>query len=72
MITGNEAWFHHFDPQSKIDVTEWRLSTSPRKKKFNVTPSAGKVMVIIFRDTTVVILVDIMPRDEIINSDLDI
>jgi hypothetical protein len=49
---------------------EWRHPTSPRRKKFKVTPSTGKVMTTIFWDAEVVILVDSMPRGQTINSDL--
>jgi hypothetical protein len=49
---------------------EWRHPTSPRRKKFKVTPSAGKVMATIFWDAELMILVDSMPRGQTINSDL--
>uniref|UniRef100_A0A0B7B726 Uncharacterized protein n=1 Tax=Arion vulgaris TaxID=1028688 RepID=A0A0B7B726_9EUPU len=41
---------------------------SPRRKKFKVTPFAGKVMNNVFWDIEDVILVHVMPRGEAINS----
>ncbi|GFG34985.1 hypothetical protein Cfor_01090 [Coptotermes formosanus] len=45
---GNETWLHNFTPTIKRSTMDWKHSGSPRKKKFKVTPSAGKVLVIIF------------------------
>jgi histone-lysine N-methyltransferase SETMAR len=49
-------------------LMEWHHPQSPRKNKFNTTPSAGKVMITTFWDTDGVILVDVMARGETINS----
>jgi len=48
---------------------EWHHPPSTRKKKFNTTPFAGKVIVTVFWDTDGVILVHVMARGETINSD---
>jgi hypothetical protein len=47
---------------------EWHHPQSPRKMKFKTSPSAGKVMITIFRNIVGVILVDVMARGETINS----
>ena len=47
----------------------WHHTTSPRKKKFKVVASAGKVMATVFWDMHGVILVDIMPTGATINSE---
>jgi hypothetical protein len=44
IITGDETWIHHFEPETKRQSMEWHHPTFPRRKKFKVTPSAGKVM----------------------------
>jgi len=39
IVTGDESWIHHFDPEEK------RLSmhtSSPRPKKFKTVPSAAR------------------------------
>jgi hypothetical protein len=70
IVTGDETWSHHFEPETRNQSVEWHHPTSPWKKKFMVTPSAGKVMATAFWDAEGVILVDIMPHVQIINSDL--
>ena len=51
IITGDESWLHHYDPESKQASTVWKSHGSPTPKKAKVVPSAGKVMVITFFDS---------------------
>jgi hypothetical protein len=67
---GDETWIHHYEPETKRQSMEWHHPTSPWRKKFKVTPSAGKVMATIFSDAEGVILENIMPCRQTINSDL--
>lgn len=69
IVTGDETWVHHFEPETKRQSMEWRHSHSPQKKKFKSTASAGKVMVTVFWDCEGVILIDVMPRGSTINSE---
>jgi histone-lysine N-methyltransferase SETMAR len=48
---------------------EKHRANSPRKKKFRVAPYAGKVMATVFWDMEGLLLVDIMPKGTIINSE---
>ena len=48
IITGDETWVHHYDPESKGQSMEWKHPQSPCKKKFKTQPSAGKLMLTIF------------------------
>ena len=66
IVTGNDTWVHHFEPESKRALMEWRHPTSPRLKKFKSQHSAGKVMVTMFWDSVGVILVDFMSKEAII------
>jgi histone-lysine N-methyltransferase SETMAR len=72
IVTGGETWIHNFEPETKRQSMEWNHPTShPRKNNFKVTASAGKVMVTVsFWDAEEVFLVDIMPRGQVINSDM--
>jgi histone-lysine N-methyltransferase SETMAR len=49
---------------------EWHHTTSPRKKKFRAVPSASKIMATVFWDCEGVILIDVLPRGQTINSDV--
>ena len=44
----NETWLYHYDPETNQQWLEWRHSGSPRRKKFSVQKSAGKVLALIF------------------------
>jgi len=44
IVTRDESWVHHYDPENKRQSMEFRHKTSPAPKKFKVQASAGKVM----------------------------
>ena len=50
IITCDEMWVHHYDPQSKRESEAWKSLGSPRLKKVRQQKSAGKVMLISFFD----------------------
>ena len=70
IITGDETWVHHYEPESKRTSMEWRHPTSPKTKKFKAEKSAGKVMATIFWDSKGVILLDFLPRGETVNANV--
>ena len=42
IVTGDESWIHHFDPEEKRLSMQYRHTSSPRPKKFKTMPSAGE------------------------------
>jgi hypothetical protein len=70
IVTGDETWIHHFKPKTKRQSMEWHHTTSPWKKKFNSIPSASKIMATVFWDCEGVILIDVLPWGQTINSDI--
>jgi len=44
LVTTDETWLYHYDPETKQHSMEWRLSGLPRPKTFRVQKSAGKVL----------------------------
>ena len=60
IITGDETWCQHYEPESKRQSVEWRHMNSPSKKKFKTLPSAGKVICTVFWDRKRVILLDFL------------
>ena len=50
IVTGDETWVHHWDPESKVESMQWRHAhaSSPPPRKFKTLPSAGKLMATIF------------------------
>jgi len=69
IITSDEMWCHHYEPESKRQSMEWRHVNSPPKKKFKMLPSAGKVMCTVFWDGNGVSLLDFLEPGQTINSD---
>ena len=61
IVTGDETWIHHYDPESKQQSMQWKHATSPSPRKFKMQASAGKVMCTIFWDAEGVLLIDFMP-----------
>ena len=63
-----EIWVHHFDPESKMQIKQWKHPGSPPPKKFKRVHSAGKVMASIFWDSQEVIMIDYLEQGRMINS----
>jgi len=60
----DETWLYHYDPETKQQSMEWRLSGSPRSQKFGVQKSAEKGLVSIFWDQDGIVLIDYLPKDQ--------
>jgi hypothetical protein len=43
IVTGDESWVHHYQPQLKRTSVQRKHPSSPTAKKFKVTPSAGRL-----------------------------
>src|SRR6476661_1541816 len=48
IVTGDESWAHHYEPETKRQSMQWHHLGSPSPKKFKLSPSAGKVMITVF------------------------
>ena len=68
LVTGDETWIHHWDPESKQESMQWKHRDSPPPKKFRTRPSAGKIMATIFWDAKGILLIDYMPHKTTITS----
>ena len=62
LVTQDETWVHHFEPETKRQSLQWRHVTSPPPKKFKVGPSAKKVMASVFWDKNGIIMVEYLPK----------
>lgn len=69
LVTMDETWLYHYDPETKQQSMEWRHSGSPRPKKFRVQKSAGKVLASIFWDQDGILLIDYLPKGQTINAE---
>ena len=68
IITGDESWVHHHEPETKRASMQWKHPASPAHTKFKVTPSAVKVMLMVFGDCQGVLLTEFQQRDHTVTS----
>ena len=61
LVTGDETWLHHWDPDTKKESMQWKHPGSPPPKIFRTQPSASKVMATVFWDSKGIILIDYKP-----------
>lgn len=69
IVTGDETWVHHYDPESKQESMQWRRKGDKPPVKFKVTPSAGKIMATIFWDSEGILLIDYKDKGETITGE---
>jgi len=69
LVTMDEAWLYHYDPETKQQSMEWQHSASPRPQKFRVQKSTGKVLASIFWDQDGFLLTDYLPKGQTINAE---
>jgi len=69
LVTMDETWLYHYDPETKQQSMEWRHSGLPRpQKKLRVQKSAGKVLASIFCDQDGILFIDYLPKGQTINA----
>ena len=73
LLTKDENWLYHYDPETKQQSMEWRYSGSqrppPPKKKFQVQKSPGKFLDSFCWDQEGILLTDFLPKGQIINAE---
>ncbi|GFO14731.1 transposase [Plakobranchus ocellatus] len=67
ILTGDESWVNHFDPECKAQLMEYRHKTSPRK--FKVVASARKVLFNVFWDMEGVVHMEFLEQGQTVNSE---
>jgi len=60
IVTGDETWIHHDDPETKQQSMQWKHASFPSLRKFTVQASADKIMCTVSRDAEDVLLVGYM------------
>jgi len=69
LVTMDETWLYHYDPETEQQSMELRHSGSPRPKKFRMQRSAGKVLASIFWDQDDILLIGYLPKGQTINAE---
>ena len=58
LVTNDEIWVYHYDPESKRQSMEWRQPHEPHPRKFKTSRSTKKIMVTVFWNAKGVIHID--------------
>jgi len=69
LVTMNETWLYHHDPETMQQLLEWRHSGSPRPKIFQVQKSDRKLLASVFWDQDGILLIDYLPKGQTINAE---
>ena len=48
IVTGDETWTHHSEPESKHQSIDWKHRHSATKKKFKMHSTTGNLMLTVF------------------------
>ena len=68
LVTCDETWPHHYDPETKRESAVWKHKSSPRPQKAKVVKSAGKVMHLVFFDFKGVIYDHHVPKGQTVTG----
>jgi len=68
IITTDETWLYHFDPETKAMSSVWKSPRTPPPKKAQVQKSAGKHMFIFFMDRHGMILQHRVPDGQTVTA----
>jgi len=69
LMTMDETWLYHYNPETNQLSMEWPHSGSLRPKKFRLQKSAGRVLASICWDHEGILLVDYLPKGQTINAE---
>lgn len=68
IITADETWVYHFEPESKMQSSVWKHPASPPPKKARRSRSSLKRMFIIFFDVKGIVLSHGVPTGQTVNA----
>ncbi|KFD51146.1 hypothetical protein M513_07910, partial [Trichuris suis] len=60
IVTGDEVWLCHYDPESEQQSRQWKHVNSPRPKRARLEPRLGKILATIFWVAEGILLIDYM------------
>ncbi|GFN90119.1 transposase [Plakobranchus ocellatus] len=69
ILTGDESWVNHYDPECKAQSMEYRHKTSPRPRKFKVVASAREVLFTVFWDMEGMVYMGFLEQGQTVNSE---
>jgi len=67
IVTGDETWVYHYQPETKQASRQWKHKKSPTPTKFNVVPSVSKVMATVLWDMRGVLVAEFQEHSRTVN-----
>jgi len=69
VITGDESTIYAYDPETKLQSSQWKSPGSPRPKKAHMQKSKLKMMLVCFLDQEGIVHREIVPPGMTVNAD---
>jgi transposase len=69
VITGDETWVYGYDPETKVQSSQWKHSSSPRPKKAQRLRSKVKVLLTVFFEYRGIVHHSYAPAGQTINKE---
>jgi hypothetical protein len=69
MITGDETWVYRYDPEMKVQSSQWKHSSSPRPRKAQSVWRKVKVLLTVFFDYRRIVHHSYAPDGQAINKE---
>ena len=66
---GDETWFYVYDPETRVQSSQWKSPSSPRVKKARQSRSNIKVMIIVFFGLDGIVRAEFVPRNTKVNCE---
>jgi hypothetical protein len=68
VVTCDETWLFQYDPETKRQSMQWKITHCPRPKKAQISKSKIKTMLVIFFDIQGIIMTRYVPRGQTVNQ----
>jgi len=69
VITGDETWVYGYDPETRVQSSQWKSPSSPHTQKARQSRSNIKVVVIVFFYLDGIVRAEFVPRNTTVNSE---
>ena len=66
---GDETWIYCYDPETRVQSSQWKSPRSPRAKKAHQSRSNIKVVMIVFFDLDGIVRAEFVPRNTTVKSE---
>ena len=69
VIMWDETWVYGYDPETRVQSSQWKSPSSPRAKKAHQSRTNIKVVMIVFFDLDGIVWAEFVPRNTTVNCE---